>query len=375
MFRLFFHCLASRRYEYLAATTVVAVVVAVLVVQKSLTISAEKRIHDLAHHLGKNMLVVPADTDLAQFYSLRYDDTTMPDTYPKQLRSSKVGRHIKAVEARLYGNVEVEDVPLVLVGQNDIFRRRALARAPSSSVGKKHDPRCVMGDEAARRVGVSEGSGITIGGTELDVVRVTRSLPDGLEQAAFIDLATAQRVLRKPGAINAMRLGGCWCSVDVPALATQVEHQLPGTRAITVAGVVRSQTGTISVVKRYSKVLYGTVIFSMAGIIVALIVLQARRQTKEIGLLLAVGASPSAIASMFIGMAGLVGVVGGIGGYLLGYPLTGYAASRFLGESLPVAEGLFLPILILASLVSLISALAPAWHAASLDPTTVLREV
>ena len=36
-------------------------------------------------------------------------------------------------------------------------------------------------------------------------------------------LAAAQRVLGRPGELSALRLGGCWCRIDVATLAGEVE--------------------------------------------------------------------------------------------------------------------------------------------------------
>jgi putative ABC transport system permease protein len=368
MIRLFLLSLLNRWFEYVAAAMVVALAVAALVIQGSLTSSAEKQVHDLAHHLGKNMLVVPEETDLSRFYALEYGDATVPDSYPQRLTQSRLGQHIRGVQASLMGNVEAKGVPLVLVGQPDLTGAMGWRATDGTTPA-------ALGDVAAVRLNVNEQETLNLEGKRLTVALVSPSLPDGLDMGVFTDLEPAQEVLGKPGGINSMHVGGCWCKTDVPALALDVEQELPGTRAVTVAGVIQSQQGTISTVKRYSKVLFAVAILLIVGITVILITAQIRRQTREIGLLLAIGASGWQISLFFIAIAALIGAVGGLAGLMLGAPLTRVVADRFMGSELPASPDLFAPILATTILASVAAVLVPALRAARTDPTTILREV
>lgn len=368
MLRLFLCGLRSRWIEHLAASAMIAVVVSVMVVQGSLASSAEQRIHDLAHDLGKNMLVVPEQTDLAAFHALEYGDATVPESYAQRVQDSSLAQHIGAVQRRLYGNVEVNGVAAVVVGEAGLFH------AGNSSASRDPAP-ALVGEALAGQLGLSKNARFTIRGRELIVRQVVAALPRGLDMAVITELSTAQMILDKPSGINAMFMAGCWCSIDVPTLARRVEEVLPGTRAITVAGVLESQTRTIDTVERYSDVLFIVALALIGGITFVLFKFQVRRQVREIGLLLAIGASPSMIVGLFISAAAVVGALGGIAGLLIGGPLTGYISGVFLGEALPVSTGVFVPVLLVTVFVSSVSAFLPARRAAGLHPATVLCEV
>jgi putative ABC transport system permease protein len=351
----------------MAGAIVVAIVVAALVVQNSLSASAEGQIHDLSHNLGKNMLVVPEETDMFDFYTQRYDDATMPDDYPDRIRSSTLARHIRGIQPLLFGNLEVNGVPLVIVGQKALFR--------ASGSDRETVRRAVLGDEAASRLGLKQGDTLVVGDVPLVVAQVAGSMREGFDIAVVTELSVAQQLLDRPGAINAMRVGGCWCSTDVPALAKDVQNLLPGTRAITVAGVLKSQKGIISRVSEYSRILYGLALFLIAGFIAALISNQLRRQKREMGLLLAMGTRPSWVTALFVTTAALVGTTGAILGIFLSFPLAEYFASRMIGYAVPISLELVTPILFAAVGMSMLSALIPAIRAGRLDPTIVLREL
>lgn len=367
MLFLFLRSLRYRWFEYLLASVVVAVVVATVTVQRSLSSSTESQVHDLAHKIGKNMLVVPSDMDLAGFYRLHYDKSAMPDSYPDKIQESSLRQHISLVQSRLYENINVNEVPLVLVGEET--RRRGRIANPFSSL------EVTLGDTAADRLGLGESDTLDVNGLPLVIEHVSAAPPDGLDIGVFGSLDLVQEAADRHGEINAMRLAGCWCRVDVPQLASDVEGVLPDTKALTIAGVIKAQKGTVEVAKRYSVVTLAVGVALIAGIVVVLIASQVKRQVREIGLLLATGASPWGIVLSFMVKGLLVGVLGGLAGYYLGFPLTEEVAARLIGLPLPAPEDLLGITVALSVAVSTLSALLPALRAARLDPTQVLREV
>jgi hypothetical protein len=362
MWMLFLGELRRRWPEYTLGTFAVALVIAALVTQRALARSAEDSVHDLAHRLGRNMLVLPASTDLGAFYGQRYGHDALPDSAPSTIRSSHIGQHIRLAEARLYANVDVNGVPVVLVGQD-------LGWPSMGDV----EP-AILGTAVARALGVEAGGLVRVGGTLFRVQQVASAPPDGLDTGMFVPLAAAQRALERPGEITALRLGGCWCRVDVSTLARDVERLLPGARAITVAGMVQAQRGTVAAVQRYSDLLLAAGAIVIALVVAALVASQARRRSQEIGLLVAIGASPRALAWLLTAQGALAGAIGGLAGWAAAVPASRAIGERLLGSSLLAPSGLLIPAVALAAAVSAVAAAFPARRAATLDPTVVLRE-
>lgn len=371
MLNLFLKSIKHRWFEYVLAIIVVAIVVAAVTVQRSILSSTEEQIHGLAHKLGKNMLVVPIDTDLADFYAFRYGDSGMPDSHPDKINNSDLSRHISSIQSRLYGNLDLGENSFVVVGGNNASRGTVYELVPPG--------KAVLGETASKILGVKQFDNLTIPGKisslQLNVENVINAPPEGLDVGIFTSLGVAQEIFDRPGEINAMRLAGCWCRIDVPDLALQVEKLLPGTKALTMKGMIKAQKGTVAAVKRYSAVIYAVAVLLIVGIVVVLISSQVRRQRREIGLLLTIGTAPWIITMFFIVTAGAVGLLGGLAGFMLGYPLTENIASSLIGASLSVQEGSLMLVLVFSSMISVVSALIPAIRAAKLDPTEILREV
>ena len=347
-----------------------AVVIAMVICVRSLSLHVDKQIHDLAHKLGKNMLVVPAETNLADFYAFKYGDSGMPEFYLEKIQNSNL--KIGFIQSRLYGNVEVDASPFVLVGDKTMSGGIEYSPVSGESV--------IVGGLVLGSLGMKEADNLSIQGKsgtfQLPVDGVINPAPDGLDIGLFTSLGVAQKVLNRPGEINAMRLGGCWCSIDIIALASQVEDLLPGTKAITIQGMIEAQKGTIAAVKRYSVIIYAVAVLLIIGIVSILISSQVRRQRRQIGLLLAIGTAPSVISALFILKAGLVGIGGSLFGYMLSYPLIKKIGSILMGTSLTMPEGSLIIVLVSSLIISVISALVPALRASRLDPTEILfREV
>lgn len=350
--------------EYSLGAAAIGLVVAALVAQRTIMASADRAVHDLAHRLGANMLVLPAGMDAAEFHRQRYGRAGMPDDLPSRIQASPLAQHVRTMQPRLYGNTEAGGTAVVLVGEAGNW-----PATPSPGTVPAY-----AGGAAARRFGLRSGATIDAGGTRLSVVGVVEPAPEGLDEALFVPLAAAQTILRRPGEINAVRLGGCWCRIDVAALGVEIERLLPGTRAITVAGMVNAQKGVVATMKRYSGWLEIAGLSLVALVVVGLVSSQTRRRSRELGLLAAIGASPGSIAAVLALQAAVAGAAGGLAGWLAAVPLTRSLAERVLGGSATPSADTLLPAVALCALTSAAAALVPACRAAAADPTVVLRE-
>ena len=290
----------------------------------------------------------------------------MPDTHPQTLQTSEARQHIGSIQARLYANALVGGVPVLLVGEKNFSGGSASSPLPPGSA--------VLGEAMSGTLGLRTGSRFRIQGAELGVLGVLRRPPEGLPDGLFTSLETAQRVLGRPGGINAMRLAGCWCRTDVPALAAQVERILPGTKAITVAGVMKAQKGIVAVAARYSAVIGAAALLLIAAIAAMLVSSQVRRQRQEIGLLLAAGTPPELITALFVSGGAAVGALGGVSGCLLGLPLTKIAAASLVGGPLAVSGVTAAAVLAISVLVGALAAFVPARRASRLEAAQALRK-
>ena len=364
MIRITFAYLRVRWGEYALVASAVALIVAALVAQRAVTTSADGAIHHLAHRLGSNMLVLPREQDVADFHLQRYGPSVLADASPAILKSSAISSDIRGTQARLYGHVVLHGQDVLLVGEEGNWPRSpVVGTAPA-----------MVSPSAASRLGLRPGSVIELTGGQLSVAGVMERPPDGLEEGILVPLATAQQILGQPGAINALRLAGCWCRIDVAALGSEVERILPGSRAITVAGVVKAQKGAVATMGRYGAALLVVGALAVAGLVAALVAGQARRARRDLGLLAAIGVSPSVVVALFVSSAALSGIAGGMTGYLAAIPATRWLSARTLGAAVSPSLDLFAFAVAGAGLVAAVAAALATRRAVALDPSEVIRE-
>ncbi len=364
MFMLFLKEVRHRWMIHSLIILLMSFIISILVVQSSINSSAEEKIKDLTHELGRGMLVVPQGTDLTSFYEMQYGPQVMPDDYGDRIKASPFAQHAGKVSPRLYGNITVNGTGLVLVGYKGRVQRSPNAGSKAVSIGKG----------AAESLGIKAGDSIDIKGNQFRIAGVMDPPPKGYDMAVFMPLNEAQGILEKPGKINALHLGGCWCKLDIPAFAANVEKTLPGTMAITVDGMAQAQMQINDIMKRYSVVLWivGTVL--VVGSIVFLILYMIRKGEREIGLLLSIGLSPNRIITKNIVIAVVTAMTAALIGHVMSVPLMSWFGRSFMRISLVPSWDYLPQFLSAAFLIALISSSLPSWFVTRLDPTRLLRE-
>jgi ABC-type lipoprotein release transport system permease subunit len=360
MVMLFLKEVRHRWVIHLLIVLLMAFVISILVIQSSINSSAEDKIKELTHELGRGMLVVPRGTDLESFYAMQYGPQVMPDDYGDRIKASPLGRHAGKIDPRLYGNITVKGTDLILVG----YKGRKQANYETT----------IIGSGAAKSLGLKAGDSLDIKGSQFRVVRVMDPPPKGYDMAVFVPLNSAQRILNKPGKINALNMGGCWCKLDIPAYAASVEKELPGTMAITVDGLANAQIQINDIMKQYSVLLWTVGTILVIGSIVFLIIYMIRKGEREIGLLLSIGLSPGRIIIKNIVIAIVTAVAGALTGHLLSVPLMSWFGKAFMRVSL-IPNWDYLEHFVIASfVVALLASAVPSWLVTRIDPTRLLRE-
>jgi ABC-type antimicrobial peptide transport system permease subunit len=364
MLMLFLKEIRHRWMIHLLIVILMAFIISILIIQSSLNSSAEDKIKELSHELGRGMLVVPRGTDLESFYAMQYGPHVMPDDYGDRIKASPLGQHAGKVDPRLYGNITVKGTDVIIVGQ----------KVRSRSQGTSDFELIAIGSGAARRLGLTSGDTLNIKETTFRIVRVLDPPPKGFDMALFVPLHAAQRILDKPGKINALNMGGCWCKLDIAAYAGSVEKALPGTMAITVDGMAKAQIEINAIMGRYSVLLWTVGAILVIGSIIFLILYMIRKGEKEIGLLLSIGLSPARIIIKNIFISIFSALTGVMLGHFLSIPLMSWFGRALMRISLvPTWE--YLPHFLSASvIVALIASSLPSFMVTKMDPTRLLRE-
>ncbi|HAH46566.1 MAG TPA: ABC transporter permease, partial [Planctomycetaceae bacterium] len=167
---------------------------------------------------------------------------------------------------------------------------------------------------------------------------------------------------------------GC-CEDVANGLVGDLQALLPGTKVVTIANVVETQVSINRMMTNLSY-LFLAILIAVGGASMAIAsfanVMERRR---EIGTLMALGATPRFVTQLFLAKAALLGLAGGFTGYIAGSVLAIFLGPAFADVSvLPVPSLAFISAAI-AVLVTIAASYIPARQAAKLDPCMCFKEV
>jgi len=347
---------------------------------------------------------LPQTTTIDNYYAADINAPEMPEDYVDRIASSTIPG-VDNLSPKLSARVKVKDYSVVLTGilpKNELaskpiwqtagFADPALQAAcdPNNIMNRSRgceDPKlqrktidslgaydCLVGSDAASKLSLKEGSVIKIKGTELKVTSVlpqTGTVDDG---RIFVHLYTAQKILGKGKVINAIEIMGC-CSAISEGLLGNLRNILPDTKITTINHIVQTQVETNKTMEKFS-LIFLIIIILVGGISIGNYMWSnVEERKKEIGSLLAIGASPGKIYYIFLGKALILGLTGGIAGYLFGT-----LAGMILGPQIAGVKVLPIPLLfiwavVIAVGISVIASYLPARRAAKLDPALILQEI
>ena len=346
-------------------------------------------------NLGFNLLIVPSNQKLSDFYADDAVSAYMPDAYASRLAEAKIVtiRHLlPSLQEKVLWPERKRTI--ILIGTRgevpSLFRD---AREPIlAAVRKGH---AVVGHELALSLGLRPGERIVLFGRTFTVSQCNEERGSKDDISVWIDLSEAQGLLGKPGRINAILALKCLCAGnelanvrrDVAAVLPGVQVIEQGSKVLTraeardraaqeaadaLAAEVANRRQLRDEQERFSSILVPLVLLASALWVGLVFYTNVRERRSEIGILRALGARARTILRLFLTKALLMGGAGGLAGYVLG---TSIGLARQGEIRVPFLDPLlFLLASSTAVVLSLAASWAPAYYAAQQEPAEVLRE-
>lgn len=401
---LVFRELLQRKNKLITSGLAILLGIAIIVTINTITTFSEKAISKELDALGANILILPTEATLVDYYSADLQTGEIPEEYVTLLTTSNL-EGLDNLSPKLSVPVKVEGKQVTLTGilpKNEfqskaswqgagIFSRPKSCgnvddifglsqKAPKETLVRKRvietleSNEILVGSDVASKLQLKEGLEIIVLGASFKVSAILPQTGTVDDSRIFAHLHTVQDLTGKEAVVNAIEVVGC-CEQISKGLVSKISYLIPDAKIITISQVVDTQIKTNQLMRNLST-LFLVIIIAIGGASIANDMYNnVYERRKEIGTLVALGANASMVLKVFLKKAFLLGVLGGIGGYILGTLMAVVLGPLVAGVPvLPIFSLLFLAIG-LSVCLTLVASFFPARYATRLDPCTALQEI
>jgi putative ABC transport system permease protein len=359
--------------------------------------------------MGFNILILPKDQNLGDFFADDFASRTMPADYAERLAASGIAtiNHIlPSLQQKIRWNERARTILLIGV-RGEIPASSAAGGAGESGKAKKpllpslRKGEAMLGHDLHHALGLKVGDVITLNGRTFTVSECRPEKGSKDDISVWIPLAEAQDMLELPDRINAILALECNCAtVDrLGEIRSDIARVLPDTQVIeyqsqalaraearnraeseSSAALVAERTHRAQMESEKERLasLLVPLALVVAGLLIGLLSWQNVRERRyEIAVLRALGVGTATILSLVLSRAVAIGLLGSALGLALGYAGAGWCAATV---SLATARADILTptwialALLAGPFLALVSAWLPALIAAQQDPANLLRE-
>lgn len=397
--------LRSRPWAVLSNSLAILLGVAALVAIRHITVHSEQEVSQQLAQLGANILVLPQEATLQDYYAADQNGGTIPEEHVSEIYLAGL-TGVEQVSARLNvpANLGGHDVTFTgILPQSELeaqtsWQTTTLFTAPKDhegctkaklSTANLESPESlvthraiqnlkanelVLGADVAERAAFSAGDTVELLGRSFTILGVLPATGTVDDSRVFAHLHTVQDASGSGPVCNAIEVIGC-CEDAAGDLVPKLRKLLPSTKVVTISQVVQTQVGVNRLMANTSwfvlvvLVVVGGV--SLAGAIAA----NVRERRREIGTLMALGATPRFVQRLFLGKALILGLTAGTLGCVIGLVTAILAGPSWAGVTVFVLPATSFIAVLMATALAIVSAWWPARQAAALDPCLCFQEV
>ncbi|WP_425618353.1 ABC transporter permease [Anatilimnocola sp. NA78] len=394
----------ERPWTIFTSATAILLGVTALVAIRHVTVFSEKEVGRKLESLGANLLVLPKDVTLQDYYAADLSSHTLPESHVASILIANLPG-VERLSPRLCTVTKIagRDATLTGILPQAEFAKKAVWQsaglfsnkhkgctkashgpktydaapetlAASRSIDQLQGNEAVIGADIAEFAKLKAGSSLVILGDQFKVLAVLPPTGTIDDTRVFAHLHTVQRLTKAGEVVNAIEVMGC-CEDAAGNLAPSLSKLLPDAKVVTISQVVSTQVGVNQLMSQMSWFVFGMLIVIGGASVASTISANVRERRREVGTLLALGATPRLISQIFLLKALILGVTGAVGGCLLGVVIAMVLGAYWAGVSVTPLPGLIALASGSALLVTLLAALWPARTAARLDPCLCFQEV
>ena len=225
----------------------------------------------------------------------------------------------------------------------------------------------------ASQLGLAAGERVNVLGENFYVRNVLPATGTIDDSRLFAHLHTVQRLSGSGEVVSVIEIMGC-CEDAADSLVADLTSVLPGTKVVTIAQVVETQVAVNKLMSRMSWVFFSILLLVGASSIASVMYANVAERRREIGTLMALGATPGYVIRMFLGKASVLGAFGGVAGFAVGTIVAAFVGPYLLDVGVRPLPQLMAVGLVTAMAVAILASYFPARRASRVDPCLCFGE-
>ena len=341
--------------------------------------------HNLEQKLtafGANIVIKPATERLSVSYGgFHMGDMLLDIKELKEaettsaIRSISLNDRISVVAPKLISTVKIGTTAIAVVGVKWGDELGIKSYWATDGRFPEHPNEILIGSHAAQTLGIATGETLSLYDKAFQVSGVLFETGSDDDSVILMDLGQLQTLVDQPGAVSFVEVAALCAGCPIEDIVSQIQTNLPKTSVIALQNVVNQRMSSVRFVQKLALSVSLVILITGSAMVGLSMLSSVNERKKDIGILRSLGYGKSRIFMIFCLEAAIIGGLAGFIGYL-----TGFGASLQTLEFLTLADGarpLFsLAQLALCSLlfpvITIVSALYPAWKGASVEPSFAL---
>ncbi|MAS76124.1 MAG: hypothetical protein CMO57_06970 [Verrucomicrobiales bacterium] len=363
-------------FSILGLTLAVIIVVASQLIAES----DERETRRVTRDMGFNLRLIPAKTDLSQFYRDGFSrfamDANTLDRLATQLTNNVSFNHLVGSLRRGY---TVNDQSILFVGLSKTYIAPGQGKKPMGFVIKTNHIH--IGSEIARVQRKNKGDTMQVGKQQFKISNDPIETGTSDDITIFARLEDVQSILGLTGKINEIEAIDCLClTADEDPLAIlrkEIGSILPDVQVVHKQKLADARAKQRQTREKVNALVLPSVLLASAVWVALLAVFNVRDRRQEIGVLRALGKTGWRIAGLFLGKAVLLGFVAAVFGVFVGmWSVLEFGPALFpvTKQAIKVNPVLAFQLVFATPLFAAFASFIPAMLAVSHDPAETLRE-
>ena len=369
-----------RKWNALLMFAGLAAVAAAISMGRLIAEADERETRRVTRDMGFNLRIIPAKTDLGQFYrdgfSRRMMEESMLDRLATSLTNNVEFNHLVGTLRYEYS---INGKTTILVGLSETYVAPGQGKKPMGF--KIKEGTVHLGSEVARMLGKKKGDTFHIGTTSFEIVNDLIETGTQDDISVFMRLEDAQAVMHLDGKINEIEAIDCLCLTadqdPLTILRETIGGILPDVQVVQKRVQADARAKQRQTRERVNQFVLPSVLLIGGLWVAVLFAINVRDRRREIGVLRALGKRGGQIAGLFLGKAILLGLAAAVAGALLGT----WLGVTFGPELFPVTKKAIQPnwdivgqLALAMPVFAAVVAFIPAMLAVTQDPAETLRE-